>query len=121
MKVHIAVDAPTVLDDLCHLQRWLCEDDALRAADIERPVPMPEPGTMGAVADILVVTLGSSGLGAALASALSVWLRSRVGEVHLTLSTSRGDLTVDAKSVGNLAAFTQSVRSLVDDSGVGAP
>jgi hypothetical protein len=76
-----------------------------------------EPGQMGAVSDVLVVALGSGGMGVALAGSLSVWLRTRVSDLNLRIRTQRGEGEVTANNTKDVEALLAAITGLVSQSG----
>lgn len=59
-----------------------------------------EPGQMGPVLDALVVAVGSGGMGAVLAGALSTWISHRRSDIKLTFTAENGrKVELDAKRV----------------------
>lgn len=83
-------------EELTSLEDWLWQDPDLRSVQLRREQKAPAPGQMGSLADVLIVTLGSGGAGAALAASLSVWLRTRVSQVSVRIRTARGELEFNA-------------------------
>jgi hypothetical protein len=118
MELALHVSGPDEVRELASLEEWLLEEPDLRTCAIERKAPDLQPDDMGGVADVLLVALGSGGAGAALASSLSVWLRTRVDHVTLRLKTDRGEIEVKANGTGDVA---DQVRKIIGVSGVGAP
>lgn len=104
--------------ELADLERCLAQNDSLRQAGLRRERQQIGQDDMGALSDVLLVAAGSGGLGAALATSLSVWLRTRVGHLSVKLHTERGELEIDARSAQDVAALADAVSRLVDDSGV---
>jgi len=71
-------------DELRVLRSWLSGVDKLRGR-VRLAQPPPEPGKLGTLTDILVVTLGPAGAAAALAGALATWLRHRGSNVRVVV------------------------------------
>ena len=117
MDVEISVGGPGRLGELESLEDWLLDEPGLAGCPVVRPVVTPEPGQMGAVSDVLVVTLGSGGMGVALAGSLSVWLRTRVSDLNLRIRTQRGEVEVTANNVKDAEALVAAINGLVSSSG----
>jgi Effector Associated Constant Component 1 len=117
MELALSVSGPDQIHELASLEEWLIEDPELRACRITRKAPKPRPGEMGGISDVLVVALGSGGAGAALATSLSIWLRTRVNRVSVRLKTDKGEIEVQANGTGEVA---DQVRKIIGSSGVGA-
>jgi hypothetical protein len=119
MNVELAVVGPGPYDELKNLEDWLLDDPGLAGCPITRPAASPAPGEMGALSDVLVVALGSGGAGATLAGCLSVWLRTRVGDLTLRVRTPRGEAELTARNAKDVEAVIASVSSLLSDSDAG--
>ena len=115
MELALSVTGPDRTEELESLEEWLHEDRKLRPCTITRDTPPVRPDQMGGVADVLIVALGSGGAGAALATSLSVWLRTRVGRVSVRLRTDKGEIEVRAGGTGDVA---DQVRKIIGASGV---
>jgi hypothetical protein len=98
MDARVRLIGPEATSQLSALESWLIDHPELRRAGVQRPPVLPRPGEMGAVNDVLVVALGTGGVGATLAGALVTWLRTRVDEVTVHVRTARGEVTVTARS-----------------------
>jgi len=117
MDVELTVGGLGFHDELTNLEDWLLEDPALAGCRITRPTGSPAPEEMGALSDVLVVALGSGGAGATLAGSLSVWLRTRVGDVTLRVRTPQGEAELAARNARDAEAMIASVSSLLSGSG----
>ena len=93
------------LAELKNLEDWLLDEPQLSGCPVTRQPATPKPGEMGALSDVLVVALGSGGMGAAFASSLSVWLRSRVADLSIRVRTERGEVEVHARNLHNAEAL----------------
>jgi hypothetical protein len=79
--VKVTVTLPdTGANELRTLYGYLRQEFELRG-QVRLAESEPQPGTLGGVTDALIVALGHGGVGVALAGALVVWLRGRVGDV----------------------------------------
>lgn len=59
-----------------------------------------QPGQMGGALDALAVAVGTGGMGAVLAGALSTWITHRRSDVKLTVTNENGrKIELDAKRV----------------------
>jgi Effector Associated Constant Component 1 len=105
------------LADLKSLEDWLLDEPLLAGCAVTRPAAAPEPGQMGALSDVLVVALGSGGAGAALASSLSVWLRTRVSHVTVKLRVGDRELEVSATNMRDPEPLIRELVAPVSGSG----
>jgi hypothetical protein len=108
--IDLRADSPadeTVLEDLGN---WLKNEFELRGT-VRRKLTLPEPGTMGAVTDLLTVALASGGAVTVLAASLGVWFaQPRRSDVRLRITTAAGEkIEVDAKRVRDVEALLQAV------------
>lgn len=97
--VRLSIDEGPGADELRSLQGWLGDVDEVRGRVdlVEGP---PIPGSLGPVADGLLVALGPGGAVTALATALVAWIRQRRSEVTLKVTRSDGaSFEVSAKRV----------------------
>lgn len=95
------------------LEAFLTSDPELQRWVTAR-VAAPEPGTMGSVADVLVVALGQGGTATALASVLISWIRRQRSKVSVHTRCSCGkEITVSADHIRNLTA--EQLRDQVGD------
>lgn len=117
MELTLSVSGPDQIQEFASLEEWLVEDPDLRLCRITREVPEPRPGEMGGISDVLMVALGSGGAGAALATSLSIWLRTRVDRVSVRLKTDKGQIVIQATGTDDVA---DQVRKIIGSSGVGA-
>lgn len=117
MDVEIAFSESGQLEELKNLEDWLLDEPQLSGCPITRPAPAPEPGQMGAISDVLVVALGSGGMGAALAGSLSVWLRTRVSDLSLRIRTQQGEVTLTASNTKDAEALIKAITTLGSGSG----
>lgn len=101
-------------DALRSLLDWLRHEDAFRGRVHVAHAPV-RPGQMGGMLDVLVVALGSGGVGAALATSLSTWLRRPRGtDVKLTLTADDGrKLELDARRVPDPVVLLREVERLL--------
>jgi hypothetical protein len=72
---------------------------------------------MGALSDVLIVALGSGGLGVSLAASLSVWLRTRVGDLTLRVRTEQGEIELNARNAKDPEALIKAITPLVSSDG----
>ena len=107
--VAISVSATSDADaEIRSLFRWLQRDEDVPRPKLTQAAPGPED--MGGVSDVLVVALGSGGVGAALAASLSVWLRQRTADLKLTFRGQKGTVEVDAKRIKDPTALIAALR-----------
>ncbi|MFE2140852.1 hypothetical protein ACFXA3_03715 [Streptomyces sp. NPDC059456] len=109
MEIGITVDSDQAEVDLHSLQQWLLQDPGLRHVRFTCPAPVPRPGDMGAVSELLLATLGGGGAGAVLANSVSVWLQSRVTQVKVRVEGSQGSVEVEAGNVKDPVALIMRV------------
>ncbi|MEV4379276.1 hypothetical protein [Streptosporangium sp. NPDC049644] len=95
----MTVTAENSADELRNLHSWLQEEPELRGQVRVREGD-PPPDALGPVVDGLQVALGTGGVGASLAGVLIAWLRTRGGEVSLTLSRSENETRVEMTAKG---------------------
>lgn len=88
--------------------------------------PSPQPGTMGALAETLLVTLAPEGAGAAFAAVLIAWLRERKSSVFCRIRRPDGSsIELQADRVRGLdlpavrTQVTELARFLSENSGTG--
>lgn len=101
-------DAPAAMRSL---QAWLAGQDELRGR-VRPLVAAPQPGAMGSVTEVLLVTLGPGGVASAVASVLISWIRRQSGPVRVRVTRPDGtEVELDADHVRGLSM--EEVRSLV--------
>jgi hypothetical protein len=97
VEIRTAVDGEPSESELRILREWLL-DASPRPGRIEYVQRPPQPGTMGAVADVLTVAFAAGGPVSVLAGSLAVWLRNRHQSVRLDLTRADGQrLEIDAR------------------------
>ncbi|MEW1640275.1 hypothetical protein AB0469_40245 [Streptomyces sp. NPDC093801] len=116
-KLLLAVtDADTYL---LPLRDWLAAEDFLRGR-VSLLRPSPEPGHMGALADVLVVALGSGSAGAVLARSLTTWLLQRRADVKVTITAAGGRrVSVDVRRARDVEAVVREIGALLEPSASG--
>ncbi len=92
-------------DDLRSLHAWLVAEDELRGR-VEFVEQSPAPGTLGSALDTLVMTLGPGGAASVLVAGLVSWIRSRHGDLDITVERrdDRTTFRVSARRVRGLDA-----------------
>jgi hypothetical protein len=104
----LALQTPDLRRDLAS---WLDQDEAKGWTVKVSPKP-PGPGEMGSQ-DVLLVLLGSGGLGG-LVTSLQMWIKYRQPKVKLTIKGANGhSVQIDATNAGDVEEI---VRSLKGDS-----
>lgn len=107
--VQIRVEAAD--DGAASLLAWLRAEADLRGR-VHLAESPPQPGSLGTVADVLMVAVGEGGVVSVLASALIAWIRRQSGNIVVTLTRSDGSsIEVKATEVSRLSP--QSVAELV--------
>lgn len=100
-------------DELRSLYRDLSHEFDLRGRITFQESATPS-GHLGGIADVLVVTLGSSGAGVTLASATVAWVRNRASDVVCKLTREDGSTAeLSAKRIRN--CDTATLQQLVLD------
>ncbi|WP_372669523.1 effector-associated constant component EACC1 [Amycolatopsis kentuckyensis] len=98
------------------LYQWLRDEPELRGRvkQIDRP---PAAGEMGAVADVLMVALGSGGAVGVVASSLKVFFaQPRRSDVEITIETPDGrKVRVNAKRAADPEGIVREVLGRGDD------
>lgn len=112
MDVSIEARSEMPEAELRSLATWLSQEADLRASPVSWAPPALRPGEMGGMADVLIVTLGSGGAGAVLAQSISLWLKTRVTELRLKISTEYGSVELDARNMGDAEALIERVAAL---------
>lgn len=109
VRLTVAGDDPTAA--MRSLEAWLAGHDELRGR-VRSVVMAPQPGTMGTVAEVLMVAVGHAGVATAVASVLISWIRRRSGKVSVNVTRPDGaEITLTADHVRGLT--TEEVRSMV--------
>ncbi|MGW4639273.1 effector-associated constant component EACC1 [Sphaerisporangium sp. NPDC004334] len=98
MEAQVRVTGGSSVADTASLYEWLRSDRTLAGAvrAVSRP---PAEEEMGGAVDMLVVALGSGGVGVALAQALPAWLQSRRTDVTVTVTSGDKSVTLEAKRI----------------------
>jgi hypothetical protein len=117
MDVEVRIAGDGGIDALASLEDWLLADPELASCEVSRPAASPSPGEMGALTDILVVALGSGGVGVALANSLSVWLGTRVDKVTLRIGTQKGDIELTGHRAEDITTLIQALSIASTGSG----
>jgi hypothetical protein len=111
MQVRLTVAGDDATAAMRSLEVWLAGHDELRG-QVEPVVMAPQPGTMGSVADVLMVTVGPGGVATAVASVLISWIRRQRGKVSVSARRPDGaEITLTADHVRGLT--TEEIRALV--------
>lgn len=103
MDVVVRVEGPGAADELRSLRTWLIDDDDFRGrVQLHEADPAQETLT-GGIVNGLTIAVGS--LGAALATVLVTWLKTRVGRIRLRVTRPDGAVVVmNAEQVRGLDA-----------------
>lgn len=111
MQVRLTVAGDDATAAMRSLEAWLAGQDELRGR-VRPGVIAPQPGAMGSVAEVLVVTVGQAGVATAVASVLISWIRRQAGKVSVNVTRSDGaEITFTVEHVRGLT--TEEVRSMV--------
>jgi hypothetical protein len=113
VEITVAAVGAQPSDEVRSLRRWLVTEDDLRGR-VRLVDAVPEPGTLGAMTDVLMVTLGPAGAATVFAGALVTWIRHRTGNADYKLTRPDGTvIEVSAQRVRGLDAA--GVQALVGD------
>lgn len=113
MHVEITVDGAAGEIELRSLHDWLLQEPGLRGSKVSRPVPIPSPGEMGALSDVLIVALGAGGAGTVLAGAVSAWLRTRVSAFTLRIRTAGREIEVETTNLDDVEALIEQITAML--------
>ncbi|GGM16871.1 hypothetical protein GCM10010129_71320 [Streptomyces fumigatiscleroticus] len=108
--LRITLTGPDAQEDLRTLFAWLTAESELRGR-VEMVGRTPEPGTLGTVAQELVVALGPGGA-TVLAATVVTWLRQRTTTIRCKASTRDGR-SVELAATRVRRADADTVRSLI--------
>lgn len=110
MRLDIRVEAQRADEELRSLYAWLRAEDDLRGM-VSLVGGKPSPGQMGALAEVLAVTLGSGGAAAVLVRSVTVWLQQRRSDTSVEITTSETERTVKvtAQRVADAEAIIRTV------------
>ncbi|MFI9788920.1 hypothetical protein ACIHEI_36225 [Kitasatospora sp. NPDC051984] len=98
-------DSIDAIDELADLADWLRHEPELRGL-VAFADPEPGPGELGALADALVVAVGSGGALTVLAASLRAYLsQPRKSDVRIVVRAEERSVTVDAKRVKDVEAL----------------
>ncbi len=111
MQVRLTVAGDDATAATRSLEVWLAGHDELRGW-VRPVVTAPQPGAMGSVAEVLMVTAGQAGVATAVASVLISWIRRQRGTVSVSARRPDGaEITLTAEHVRGLT--TEEIRSVV--------
>jgi hypothetical protein len=100
--------------ELPDLERWLQHEGELRGrVDVVR-APIGET-ELGALPELLTVTLGSGGAVTALVSAVKVWLKTRQTTATITVETGEHTVTLDIRTVDDVAPLLEKALDIGND------
>ncbi|MBO3752422.1 hypothetical protein J5X84_40735 [Streptosporangiaceae bacterium NEAU-GS5] len=103
-------------DEAGNLLEWLRQERAL--AGKVRKVSVPNGrAELSGITDVLMVALGSSGVGAVLARSLMAYLSSRTRSVDLTVKTKNGSAEINTRNLDADETLRLLDRILRDDDG----
>ena len=110
MEVSIALSngSAAEVDDL---ESWLQAEQPLRGT-LRRSADPASPDHMGALAEAIVVALGSGGAVSVLSASVPVWLRHQRSDLHVKIT--RGDRTISLDST-NLREADEIIREILRD------
>jgi hypothetical protein len=104
IRIDVDADRTAQRQQALHeLRSWLT-----RSGDLGARVQLSEPagptGTLGTLADCLQVSVAVGGASTVLAQAVLTWMRSRTGQVRVTLTRGPVVVNLDATTVARLDA-----------------
>lgn len=112
ISVRISVSGAEQDRELGSLEDWLRGYPGLRDCPIRRLAAMPKPVETGAVSEVLVVALGSSGSVAALATALPAWPGYRVNDLTVKLRGPSGTVEFSARTTQDPDKLVSEIQAL---------
>ncbi|WP_204042924.1 effector-associated constant component EACC1 [Acrocarpospora phusangensis] len=111
MTVLLIITAQDSADGVRDLYAWLREEPELRG--LVRVVDAEiQPGALGAGTDGLQVLLGAGGAVATLATVVVAWLRTRRGEVSVSLTRGTEETRVEVTAKGVKSLDVAAARAL---------
>jgi hypothetical protein len=111
VEVRVSLAGGDVAGELESLDDWLQGEPEL-AGRVKMPTPAPRRGELGALADVLVVAVGSGGTLSVLAASLHAWLsQPRRSDVRVRVQRGEGRVVeIDAHRIA-----AEQVGALVRD------
>jgi Effector Associated Constant Component 1 len=101
VDLHIQVSGERETDEYVALMSWLVADPDLQGRVRSTRAAIGET-ELGGAFELITVTLGSGGVGAALAHTLGTWLASRRSDVKLTVKSRDRTVVLDTKRVSDV-------------------
>lgn len=89
------------LERRSELVMFLEGERALKGAVRSVPSP-PVDGRLGGAVDVLMIALGSGGVGVALAHSLTTWLRNQRSDVKVTVTVADRVVELEARRVSDV-------------------
>ena len=100
--------------DLIQLMEWFRHDNALRGRIQLQAPPAQDEQEMGGLADVLLVAVGSGGIGTALVASLKAWFANRNSDVNLKVTLPTGaEISVEGKRVKQDKIFSN-MQTMID-------
>jgi hypothetical protein len=115
VEVTVTVTGSGEAWDLAALRDWLRAEPELRGR-VRLAGKPPDPGSMGALSDLLTVAVGPGAAVTVFASALVTWIRHRTRTAHVRVSWPDGaeiELSTDRLGSMDAAAVQAQVAGLV--------
>ncbi|MFJ3902836.1 hypothetical protein [Streptomyces sp. NPDC090025] len=97
MRITLEVSGPDGRDtgaETLDLREWLRGEPALRDRVGRAPTPVPEPGAMGGLGELVALLLEPGGLTVTLAAGVVAWLQTRRGSQTVTITRPDGTQVV---------------------------
>jgi Effector Associated Constant Component 1 len=113
MDVQIRIAGGTG-EELAALGQWLGSEDELRGRvrTVRGTIGETE---LGAVTELLTVALGAGGAGTVLTSSLKTWLVTRRTTAKITVESTKGTVTFDIQTFGEMAPLLEQILKADDD------
>ncbi|MEV5494188.1 hypothetical protein AB0M50_02155 [Nonomuraea fuscirosea] len=108
MDVRIRITGGDAVAELAALWEWLQDEEALHGAvsPVEKEIGQEE---LGGAVELITVVLSSGGAGLALSRALNTWLRTRRGDVKVTVSDGERTVELEASNVKDVLPLLREV------------
>lgn len=108
MQAQIRVIGGDELEEFAALYSWLREDADLRGhvAAVEKPIGDTD---LGSALEMVTVAVSSGGVGAALCTSLTTWLRTRRSDLRIRVSAKGRSIEVEATHVNDVLPALQEV------------
>lgn len=108
VDVRIRITGGDAVEELAALWEWLQDEETLHGevSPVEKEIGQEE---LGGAVELITVVLGSGGAGLALSRALNTWLRTRRGDVKVTVSDGERTVELEASNVKDVLPLLREV------------